>query len=28
MIINDSPILNTKKKVLTTKLENDKIILK
>ena len=28
MIINDSPILNTKKKVLTAKLENDKIILK
>ena len=28
MIINDSPVLNTKKKVLTAKLENDKIILK
>ena len=28
MIINDSPVLSTKKKVLTAKLENDKIILK
>ena len=28
MIISDSPVLNTKKKVLTAKLENDKIILK